>query len=134
MKQASVGRPRRSSAKPPAAFSRNYASQLRGKVHVYMRRFAVGSVLVDIELKKIDDMLNAPGGVPGGIDLRYHAMEWGDDPNQKLSQPLPGYWRELDPAGNPLAKGAVLAQDQGPAAHAVGVAEARFRAAQSAKP
>ena len=39
-----------------AAFSRNYASQLRGKVHVYMRRFAPGSVLVDIELQKIDEL------------------------------------------------------------------------------
>jgi Domain of unknown function (DUF4157) len=117
-----------------AAFSRLYASQLRGKIHVYMRRFAPGSVLVDIELKKIDDMLAAPGGVPGGIHLRYHAMEWGDDPHQHLDQPLPGYWRELNPAGNPLGAGVALEQDQGPAAHAVGVAEARFRAAQAAKP
>ena len=78
-----------------------------------MRRFAPGSVLVDIELKKIDELLSG-GGIPGGINLRYHAMEWGDDPHQKLSAPIPGYWRELDPAGNPLAKGAVPEQDQGP--------------------
>lgn len=117
-----------------AAFSRLYASQLRGKIHVYMRRFAAGSVLVDIELKKINELLAAPGGVPGGLNLRYHAMEWGDDPRHKLDTFLAGHWRELDPAGNPLAAGAVLEQDQAPAANAVRVAEARFRAAQAAKP
>jgi hypothetical protein len=116
-----------------AGFSELYASQLRGKCHIYLRRLAAGSVLVDVELKKIDEMLRA-GRVPGGLPIRYHAMEWGDDPHQKLTFPLPGYWRELDAAGNPLAAGAVLEQDKGPAGNAAGIAERRFKTAQAAKP
>jgi hypothetical protein len=92
-----------------------------------MRRFAVGSVLVDIELKKIDTLL------PGKVNVRYHAMEWGDDPSRELTDPLAGYWRELDGTGNPLAAGAQCEQDQGSASTAVKIAEDRFRAKQATK-
>jgi hypothetical protein len=61
-------------------------------------------------------------------------MEWGDDPHHKLSAPLPGYWRELNAAGDALAAGGVCEQDQAPAGAAASVAERRFRAAQAAKP
>ncbi len=96
---------------------------------MYLRRLAAGSVLVDIELPRLQSKLAA-----GTITVDYHAMEWGDDPSHKLSDPLPGYWRELDATGNPLPAGGEMALSQGAAGAAASIAERRFRTAQTTKP
>jgi hypothetical protein len=111
------------------AFSEKYASAMRGKVRVYMREWRADSILVSVELAKIEDMMLTTTG----LHVDYHAMEWGDDPHRVLAQYLSGVWQELDGSGHPLPAGATRALDKDTAIHAVGVAQARFRAAQSAK-
>jgi hypothetical protein len=111
------------------AFSRRYAGQLRNEIHIFMRRFATGSVLVDIELPAVAATVSAGAT----IELKFHAMEWGDDPSHILNDPVPGYWRELNARGRPLSKGAQLVQDQSAAAGAAAIAEQRFLDSQAAK-
>jgi len=62
-------------------------------------RFRI-SVLVEIELKKIDDIWAAPM-VASRWRARFAptAMEWGDRSNKKLDGWLVGYWRELASRG-----------------------------------
>jgi len=113
-----------------AAFSRRYAGQLREEIHIFARQIEPGSVLVDIELPAVQDIV-ALSGDP--IALKFHGMEWGDDPRVVLTNPVPEYWRELRRDGTPLGKGGQLVLDEGGAKTATSVARERFKTSQASK-
>lgn len=111
------------------AFSLLFASQMRGKVHVFLRKLRPDSVLVEVELNYLKTV--AP---PGSVDPKFHAMEWGDDPRHKLNDPVPNYWRELDGAGNPQPKGTQVELTEAQADAATQIAHQRFLDKQRLKP
>jgi hypothetical protein len=92
------------------AFSRLFASNLSGKVHVFMREFRIDSVLVEIELPAIEARLNTPGGVAIVV---YHAIDLGSP------------CAELDADGNPMPGGEVCELDKATAISALAVARER---------
>jgi hypothetical protein len=112
------------------AFSERYAGQLRKEINIFLRQYASGSVLVDIELPAVETAVTALGKP---IGLKYHGMEWGDDPLRQLTEPIPGYWRELRRDGKPLLEGQQQILDQPSAAAATEKAKQRFLAAQAVK-
>jgi hypothetical protein len=111
-------------------FSTRYASQLRREIHVFVRQIERGSVLVDIELPAVRTIVTLLGRP---IALRFHGMEWGDDPLRVLRNPVPGYWRELEGDGAPLGAGQQQVLDQSGAKAATSVARRRFNTSQASK-
>jgi len=112
------------------AFSEKYARQLRKEVHIFVRRLYDGTVLVDVELPAVAEMarkLNRP------IPLKFHGLEWGDDPGKILDDAVPDYWRELTPDGDALMKGQQQILNRGEAEVATQRAEKRFRDKQKNK-
>jgi aminoglycoside phosphotransferase (APT) family kinase protein len=112
------------------AFSQRYARQLRKEIHIFVRQLEAGSVLVDIELPAVRTVMDLLGE---DIDLKFHGMEWGDDPLRELINPVPGYWRELERDGTPLGKGQQRELDRPGAKAATIVARRRFRTSQATK-
>ncbi|MGW0809981.1 phosphotransferase [Nonomuraea sp. NPDC002799] len=112
------------------AFSVRYASRLRKEIHIFLRRYATGSVLVDIELPAVRETMKASRRP---IALKYHGMEWGDDPQRVLKEPVPGYWRELRRDGTPLGPRQQQILDENGAKAATSVAQRRFLTSQASK-
>ncbi|WP_204070102.1 phosphotransferase, partial [Sphaerisporangium krabiense] len=112
------------------AFSERYASRLRKEIHIFLRQYATGSVLVDIELPAVRE---TEANLRRKLPLRFHGMEWGDDPLRILQAPVPGYWRELRRDGTPLGEGRQQILDEGGAKAATSVARRRFFTSQASK-
>jgi aminoglycoside phosphotransferase (APT) family kinase protein len=112
------------------AFSVRYASQLRKEIHVFARQIGPGSVLVDIELPEVKRISKLSGR---RIALKFHGMEWGDDPLRVLQNPVPRYWRELRRDGTPLAEGQQQVLDKKGATAATRAARQRFATSQASK-
>jgi aminoglycoside phosphotransferase (APT) family kinase protein len=111
-------------------FSVRYASQLRKEIHIFARQIEPGSVLVDIELPAVAKIVTSTGKP---IALKFHGMEWGDDPQQVLRNPVPRYWRELRRDGTPLGEGKKQVLDEKGAKAATSVARRRFETSQASK-
>jgi hypothetical protein len=112
------------------AFSALYASKLRKEVHIFLRIWNPGSVMVAVELKaieKTEEKLKKP------IKLKFHGMAWGDDPRKHLTEPVPGYWRELTPLGDELKEGQKKVLDETEAKKATSEAKKRFDESQLRK-
>jgi Flp pilus assembly pilin Flp len=112
------------------AFSALYAGKLRKEVHIFLRQWNPGSVMVRVELKAIRDTERR---LRETIDLKFRGMAWGDDPNRYLVEPVPKYWRELDPGGNELNEGQQQILDESEAKRATKKAKQRFERAQFKK-
>ncbi|HEX6345583.1 phosphotransferase [Umezawaea sp.] len=112
------------------AFSERYARQLRREIHIFVRQLVSGSVLVDIELPAVRRTVRALGRP---IGLRFHGMDWGDDPTKVLREPVPRYWRELLADGTPLDQGQQQVLDEKGAGSATAQARNRFRTSQASK-
>jgi hypothetical protein len=112
------------------AFSKLYAGKLRKEVHIFLRMWNTGSVMVRVELPAIRETQRIMEEL---IHLKFHGMAWGDDPNHILEHPLPKYWRELDPRGKELDKGEQQILDEPGVKYATNQAMLRFEAEQSKK-
>jgi Phosphotransferase enzyme family len=111
-------------------FSVRYASQLRKEIHIFVRQIESGSVLVDIELPAVKETETRLGRA---IALKFHGMEWGDDPRRVLHDPVPHYFRELRRDGTPLDEGRQQVLDKDGAKEATSRARRRFTTSQASK-
>ncbi len=112
------------------AFSRRYAGRLRKEIHFFVRQLVSPSVLVDIELPEVRRIMTKTGI---SIELKFHGMDWGDDPTKILENPVPWYWRELLADGTALKEGQQKVLDEKGALSATGEARRRFRTSQANK-
>jgi len=110
--------------------SERYAGQLRKEINLFMRFWTPDSIMVSVELKAVRDTMRATGKP---IALKFHGMEWGDDPRHELEYPVPGYWRELRRDGTPLGPGEQQVLDASGVQHATQKAKDRFMANQALK-
>ncbi|HWO67264.1 MAG TPA: phosphotransferase [Umezawaea sp.] len=112
------------------AFSERYARRLRKEIHIFVRQLVPGSVLVDIELPAVRKTSRALGRP---IELKFHGMDWGDDPTKVLREPVPRYWRELLADGTRLDAGQQQVLDERGARSATTKARNRFWTSQASK-
>jgi aminoglycoside phosphotransferase (APT) family kinase protein len=111
-------------------FSRRYAGALRKEIHIFVRQFLASSVLLETELPTVRRIMRSTGIT---IALKFHGMDWGDDPTKILENPVPRYWRELLADGTPLAEGRQQVLDEPGARTATSRARLRFRTSQANK-
>lgn len=111
-------------------FSRRYAGSLRKEIHVFVRQFLASSVLVETELPTVRRIMRSTGL---SIALKFHGMDWGDDPTKILANPVPRYWRELLADGTALKEGQQHVLDEAAARSATDRARLRFTTSQANK-
>ncbi|MFJ7217695.1 phosphotransferase [Amycolatopsis sp. NPDC098790] len=111
-------------------FSRRYAGSLRKEIHIFARQFLSSSVLVETELPTVRRIMRSTGRT---IALKFHGMEWGDDPTKILNDPVPRYWRELLADGTALKEGQQHELDEPGARTATARARLRFTTSQANK-
>ncbi|SEF24444.1 Phosphotransferase enzyme family protein [Amycolatopsis pretoriensis] len=111
-------------------FSRRYAGILRKEIHIFVRQFLASSVLLETELPTVRRIMRSTGIT---IALKFHGMEWGDDPTKILENPVPRYWRELLADGTPLPEGRQHELDEPGARTATARARLRFTTSQANK-
>ncbi|GAB3164151.1 hypothetical protein GCM10027258_85390 [Amycolatopsis stemonae] len=111
-------------------FSRRYAGSLRKEIHIFLRQFLASSVLVETELPTVRRIMRSTGR---SIALKFHGMDWGDDPAKILENPVPGYWRELLADGTALKEGRQHVLDEAGATAATTQARLRFTTSQANK-
>ena len=110
--------------------SARYAGKLRKEINIFMRFWTPGSIMVDVELEAVKKTIRVSGQP---IVLKFHGMEWGDDPQRELRLPVPGYWRELTRDGKPLGPGQQQVLDESGVKSATEKARNRFMAKQALK-
>ncbi|WP_284740869.1 phosphotransferase [Amycolatopsis sp. RTGN1] len=111
-------------------FSRRYAGSLRKEIHIFVRQFLASSVLLETELPTVRRIMRSTRRT---IELKFHAMDWGDDPTKILDMPVPGYFRELMADGTALPEGRQHVLDEKGARAATARARGRFRTSQANK-
>ncbi|GLY37811.1 hypothetical protein Amsp01_038350 [Amycolatopsis sp. NBRC 101858] len=111
-------------------FSRRYAGSLRKEIHIFVRQFLASSVLLETELPTVRRIMRS---TRRSIELKFHAMDWGDDPTKILDMPVPGYFRELLADGTALPEGRQHVLDEKGARTATARARERFRTSQATK-